>query len=266
MPINKQLLQQILRTSRNDKCGDTKAVTAELSATLSDTDALVQSCANTQAIPFIIWNDFYNTAGILSPKSRKPAYRYKWGDKVFVDFGCGNIQTELSFPHPAIVLYNFANSVIVAPTTSDDGPVSFSTDIEEAIIKVRKDGVIFPKDTIINLHQLKAVHKERIISNLRCNVKSYAVDPAEIARQNAIHGVDTFINGMDLLDCIRTKMTYLFAAPQMQAKNAELANQRQTIETLQAELADAEERIKALELQLESISDKKAEQEPESGI
>lgn len=262
MPINKQLLQQILRTNRNDKCGDTKDVTAELSATLSDTETLVQSCMNTQAVPFIIWNDFYNTAGILSPKSRKAAYRYKWGDKVFVDFGCGNIQTELSFPHPAIVLYNFANSVIVAPTTSDDGPVSFSTDIEEAIIKVQKDGAVFPKDTIINLHQLKAVHKERIISNLRCNVKSYVVDPAEIARQNAIHGADTFINGMNLLDCIRTKMAYLFSEPQMQAKNAEIIQQRQTIETLQNALSDAEERIKALERQLETVSDEETEQEP----
>ena len=125
MPIDKQLLRQLLATEKFKKCADSPDSAAELGSTLSDTESLVQSCQNVQAIPFILWNDFYNSAGILAPKSKKKSYRYKWGDKVFVDFGCGNIQTELSFPHPAIVLYNFANTVIVAPTTSDDSPNSF---------------------------------------------------------------------------------------------------------------------------------------------
>ena len=172
MPINKQLLRQLLATEKFKKCADSPDSAAELGSTLSDTESLVRSCQNVQAIPFILWNDFYNSAGILAPKSKKKSYRYKWGDKVFVDFGCGNIQTELSFPHPAIVLYNFANTVIVAPTTSDDSPNSFSAEIEEVIIKAKRDGTVFPKDTIINLHQIKSVHKDRIISNLRCNVKS----------------------------------------------------------------------------------------------
>ena len=131
MPIDKQLLRQLLATEKFKKCADSPDSAAELGSTLSDTESLVRSCQNVQAIPFILWNDFYNSAGILAPKSKKKSYRYKWGDKVFVDFGCGNIQTELSFPHPAIVLYNFANTVIVAPTTSDDSPNSFSADIEE---------------------------------------------------------------------------------------------------------------------------------------
>jgi hypothetical protein len=224
---------------------------------LSDTESLVQSCQNVQAIPFILWNDFYNSAGILAPKSKKKSYRYKWGDKVFVDFGCGNIQTELSFPHPAIVLYNFANTVIVAPTTSDDSPNSFSADIEEVIIKAKRDGTVFPKDTIINLHQIKSVHKDRIISNLRCNVKSYIVDRQEIARQNAIHGADTFTDGMDLLDCIRTKLAYILAAPQMQSKNTEILNGHQQISQLQTALEAAQQKIAELTAQLEKTSSEK---------
>lgn len=254
MPINKPLLKQILSSKKNALCSKTPDASSELAATLSDTEALVNSCQNVHAVPFILWNDFYNTAGILSPKSKKQAYRYKWGDKVFVDFGCGNIQTELSFPHPAIVLYNFANSVIVVPTTSDDSPASFSSDIEDAIIKVLGDGTIFPKDTIINLHQLKAVHKDRIIANLRCNVKSYIVDQSEIARQNAIHGADTFANGMDLLACIRTKIAYLFAEPQITEKNILIAQQSVKIEDLVAKLDEATQKISELEAKLESIT------------
>lgn len=260
MPIDKQLLRQLLATEKYKKCADTPDSAAALASTLSDTDALVQSCQNVQAIPFILWNDFYNADGILSPKSKKKAYRYKWGDKVFVDFGCGNIQTELSFPHPAIVLYNFANTVIVAPTTSDDSLNCFSDDIEEVIIKAKKDGTVFPKDTIINLHQIKSVHKDRIISNLRCNVKSYIVDKDEIARQNAIHGEDTFIDGMDLLDCIRAKLVYIFAEPQMQAKNAEIFQQRQKIEKMQADLEAAQQKILELTTQAEKASASEQEQ------
>ena len=171
-----------------------------------------------------------------------------------MDFGCGNIQTELSFPHPAIVLYNFANTVIVAPTTSDDSPNCFSDDIEEVIIKAKKDGTVFPKDTIINLHQIKSVHKDRIISNLRCNVKSYIVDKDEIARQNAIHGKATFIDGMDLLDCIRTKLVYIFAEPQMRAKNAAILQQRDKINDLQADLEATQQKILELTAQVEKTS------------
>ena len=260
MPIDKQLLRQLLATEKYKKCADTPESVAALASTLSDTDALVQSCQNVQAIPFILWNDFYNAAGIFAPKSKKKAYRYKWGDKVFVDFGCGNIQTELSFPHPAIVLYNFANTVIVAPTTSDDSPNSFSADIEEAIIKTPKDGTVFPKDTTINLHQVKSVHKDRIISNLRCNVKSYIVSKDEIARQNAIHGKDTFSDGINLLDCIRIKMAYLFAEPQMQQKDTEIRQQHQKIGELQIDLEAAQQRILQLTAQLEELSSAGAKQ------
>ena len=113
---------------------------------------------------------------------------------------------------------------------------------------------MFPKDTIINLHQIKSVHKDRIISNLRCNVKSYIVDKDEIARQNAIHGEDTFIDGVNLLDCIRTKLVYIFAEPQMQVKNAEILQQREKIKDLQADLEAAQQKILELTAQVEKTS------------
>lgn len=253
MPINRQKLKQELSSNKNGQCASNQNVMSELSATLSDTETLVSSCINAQAVPFIFWNDFYNLSGTLSPKNKKTQYRYKWGDKVFVDFGCSNIQTEISFPHPAIVLYNFANSVIVVPTTSDDSPNSFSSDIEEVIIKVQKDGNIFPKDTVINLHQIKAVHKERIVSNLRCNVRNFTVDNVEIARQNAIHGQGAFISGMDLLACIRTKIAYIFAEQQIQAKDAEILQQQEQIKVLKTALVDAEKKAQELANSLDKV-------------
>ena len=180
MPINRNALKADLSANGNRLCGDVQSVSSELSATLADTEGLVSSCINRQAIPFILWNDFFNAAGTLSPKSGKRQYRYKWGDKVFVDFGCANIQTEISFPHPAIVLYNFSNTVIVAPTTSDDNP-TFSSDIENVIIKAQRDGKVFPKDTVINLHQVKAVHKERIIGTHYWN-PAYLIPLVEVVK------------------------------------------------------------------------------------
>ena len=249
MPINRNALKADLSANGNRLCGDVQSVSSELSATLADTEGLVSSCINRQAIPFILWNDFFNAAGTLSPKSGKRQYRYKWGDKVFVDFGCANIQTEISFPHPAIVLYNFSNTVIVAPTTSDDNP-TFSSDIENVIIKAQRDGKVFPKDTVINLHQVKAVHKERIISNLKCNVRDYTVDTAEIQRLNSIEAAPIFADGIDLLTCIRIKLAVMFAPQYIQdfpaqAEAAELKIAEQTkllvekvaeIARLQAEL------------------------------
>lgn len=82
MPIDKQLLRQLLATEKFKKCADSPDSAAELGSTLSDTESLVRSCQNVQAIPFILWNDFYNSAGILAPKSKKKSYRYKWGDRL----------------------------------------------------------------------------------------------------------------------------------------------------------------------------------------
>jgi flagellar biosynthesis regulator FlbT len=161
-------------------------------------------------VEYILWNDFVNDKGTLANKINATYRRYVWGDKVFVDFGMTNIQTELSYPHPAIILYNLANTVIVTPTTSDDKVVDFTDDINQCIIKVKKDGNIFPNDTIINLHQITAVHKERIKKSLNCNVKNYILDDDEIDRLNNYEKFHYFEYGINLLECIKTKLNLLF--------------------------------------------------------
>lgn len=245
MPINKANLRICLASNKSQKCATTPDSVSDLSNTLSDTQSLVENCLNAQAIPFILWNDFFNSAGTLSPKKTGSQYRYKWGDKVFVDFGCSNIQTEISFPHPAIVLYNFSNTVIVVPTTSDDNP-SFPKEIDEVVIKVQKDGHIFPKDTVINLHQVKAIHKERIISNLKSNVRQYIVNNVEISRLNTVSPAPLFSNGMDLLSCIQTRLALMFSLQQTQKLVQQIA-------TLEAEINDKDDLLQKKELEIDCL-------------
>ena len=51
MPIDKQLLRQLLATEKYKKCADTPESVAALASTLSDTDALVQSCRKCSGHP-----------------------------------------------------------------------------------------------------------------------------------------------------------------------------------------------------------------------
>ena len=185
-------------------------VNMELLLTLNETTGLIQKEKCKDAVPFILWNDFVNHYGTLSAKTNKHYNRYTWGAKVFVDFGMTNIQTELSYPHPAIILYNFNNTAIVVPTTTDDKGTAFADDIEKAIIKVKSDGAIFPNDSIINIHQICSIHKERIISDLKCNVKSYIMSSQEIDRLNSFEKYRIFQYGNNLLECIRSKIFSLF--------------------------------------------------------
>ena len=247
MPINRASLKSALSASRLQKCSSTPISAIELDNTLLDTRTVVANCSNAQAVPFILWNDMFNAVGTLSPKKSSNQVRYKWGDKVFVEFGCANIQTEISFPHPAIVLYNFSNTVIVVPTTSDDNP-SFQKEIDDVVIKVKSDGNIFPKDTVINLHQIKAVHKDRILNNLKSNVRQYAVDDTEIARLNATSPKPLFSKGMDLLSCIQTRLSMMLSFQQ-------ITNLLQEISNLENELKDKDDLLKQKELEIAQLKE-----------
>lgn len=211
MAVDKNRIQNFANNNaKNVKVKNIDKVNMELLLTLNETSCLVQNEKCKDAVPYILWNDFVNRKGTLSPKINRHYNRYTWGSKVFVDFGVSNIQTELSFPHPAILLYNFNNTAIVIPTTTDDKTTSFTSDIENAIIKVKSDGVIFPNDSIINIHQICSIHKERIISDLHCNVKSYIMYDAEIDRLNAQEQYRIFMYQSNLLDCIKVKLLSSF--------------------------------------------------------
>ena len=212
MSVDKNRIQNFgNNNAKNVRAKNIDKVNMELLLTLNETTDLIQMEKCKDAVPYILWNDFVNKHGTLSPKISRHYNRYTWGSKVFVNFGMTNIQTELSYPHPAILLYNFNNTAIVIPTTTDDKTTSFTSDIENAIIKVKSDHAIFPNDSIINIHQVCSIHKERIISDLRCNVKSYVMHDTEIDRLNQLEKYKVFQYGSNLLDCIKLKLISLFS-------------------------------------------------------
>ena len=204
-----RIIPYVTNSAKNVTSKNVDKVNMELLLTLNETTELIQKEKCKDVVPYILWNDFINQYGTLAPKVSGHYNRYTWGTKVFVDFGMTNVQTELSYPHPAIILYNFNNTVIVVPTTTDDKATSFTDDIEKSIIKVKSDGSIFLNDSIINIHQICAVHKQRIISDLHCNVKNYIMDSTEIDRLNSLSDYRLYQYNNNLLDCIRIKLTML---------------------------------------------------------
>lgn len=118
---------------------------------------------------------------------------------------------------------------------------------------MQKDGTVFPKDTIINLHQIKAVHKERIISNLKCNVRNYTVDTTEIQRLNSIEPRPIFTNGIDLLTCIRIKLAAMFASQYVQDLLAENDAANQKIQAQTELLMEKDAEIVRLQSELEAL-------------
>jgi hypothetical protein len=234
MPIEKTKLENLLkedselrkqrvqRTLPRVKTKDDGFVKEELSKTFDDSEALISGYSLEKSVPFILWNDLWNKHGVFGSQiegTNMTYRRYNRGAKIFVDFGCGNIKTELSFPHPAIVLYNYAKTVIVIPTTSDDKKSILTEEFEDSIIKVKSDGTIFRNDTIINIPQMRMVEKQRIISDLKCNVKNYIVCNEEIKRLNSRLKVDTFNDGMNLLECIQMNITYMFSGSIIERMN-----------------------------------------------
>lgn len=197
---------------------------AQLNNTFQDSNCIIQEQNSKESIGFIFWNDFWNHFGIYgdlreTKKDTSTFKRYSIGRKVFADLGYGNIGKELSMPHPAIVLYNFAETVIIVPTTSDDGN-SFSEEMERAIIRCTSDKKekesknekpIFPFDTVINLHQIRVIHKNRIINDLKCNIEDYLMTQKDIDWLNNIIKENAIPYGINLRECIRLKIMHLFS-------------------------------------------------------
>ncbi|MCC3359374.1 type II toxin-antitoxin system PemK/MazF family toxin [Bacillus sp. REN16] len=184
-----------------------------LASVLNATTQLVEESKLKNGIPHLIFQDLWNEYSLFGPQydsydNGLPTRDYKRGEKVSIDFGVG-LDRELAFPHPAIVLYNFERMIIVVPTTSDDGNV-LGSDMNPAIIRCQGDGRIFLNDTLINLHHIRGISKNRVRSYLNCNVKDYIVNPTEVSKVNLRYGFD-FLSptNSNLLDVIDAQLGWL---------------------------------------------------------
>lgn len=247
MPINRARIKSHKKSGINLKnlVSSDQLLKDQLRFTLSDTRSLLEGKDIESAIPFILWNDTWNKIGIYgshrdSPIKPEASYRYARGRKVFVDFGV-NVGKETSIPHPAIVVYNFAETMIVVPTTSDDGS-TFTDEMEDALIRCPADGSIFPNNTIINLHQIRCIAKNRIISDLGCNVDNYILPNTIIDELNKRIGFNYIPYHTNLKICIEMKIAQLYT-PEIFHQNIklkeELENLKATVEELQKSMTEA---------------------------
>ncbi|MET3505626.1 type II toxin-antitoxin system PemK/MazF family toxin [Halalkalibacter oceani] len=122
------------------------------------------------ASKFVRWNDDWNEYGIYGSKrevlKEVASKTYSRGRILFIDFGHHNIGREFSHNHAGVVLKDFGSVIEVLPITSDKGK-KFSSDIEKAIIRVKKaDYNQFDNNSILLTHQIQSISKNRIIKDL----------------------------------------------------------------------------------------------------
>jgi hypothetical protein len=224
---------------------------------------LLENFSINEIIPFIFWNDFWNDCGIYGPNRDtavrpQTSLRYSRGRKVFVDFGCSNIGKETSLPHPAFIIYNFAETAIVVPTTSDDGS-TFTPEMESALIRCKGDKIIFPNDTIINLHQIRVISKNRIIRDLNCDARSYILTNDAVDELNRRLPSSIIPHGIDLQKCIEFKLAHLYA-PDIFFKfiglKKELDSKEHELKIKTGELDKKTEDYKSLKSEYEKLEEK----------
>lgn len=196
----------------------------QLAETLKETEQLVQTYNLKDSIQYLLWNDLlnkhtlkgvnYDTYQVSSPTNSNPV-RYASGRKVLVDFGYG-IDRELFQPHPAIVIGDFKELLVVVPTNSDDGS-SFPGDLEKALIRIPTDShpskkyPIFPKDTLINLHQIRHISKNRVKKDLRANVKLYNMPKSNITQLNGYLPYPVLNHGDSLHRAIMVQLAQIYS-------------------------------------------------------
>lgn len=190
MSVNKGRLKYLLskHPSPLDKVRNHNNVKVPLAKTLSETKSIVEDNQVKEGLRFTLWNDLLNTYGVFGDKKDElntplSKDRYVKGQKVFIDLGY-NIGREASMAHPAIILKNFKDLVVVVPTTTDDG--ANMGELEKMLIHCPKDNDIFPGDDIIELHQIRTIGKNRILKNFGKNVKDYTLPSEEVDTLNQI--------------------------------------------------------------------------------
>jgi len=208
----------------------------ELKNVLQDTQILIEPLSVNTVIPFILWQDTWNEIGFFGPK-RKNSYRkeatlkYSRGRKVFVDLGY-NVGDEGSLPHPAIVLRNFKDMMVVIPTTSNDNNkiLRMEPDIQKMNLVVPADGTIFPNETILQLHQIRIISKNCIIKDLGCNIENYIPKNDWIDQVNAgLKCSELIPYGINLLKVLEMKLCAHYA-PDMFHQILKLKKQVQQLE------------------------------------
>jgi len=237
---------------------------------LQETEGLVQTFKLGESIPFLLWNDLFNKHTlngsdydeytVKNPAGTGPK-RYDTGRKVFVDFGYG-VDRELFQPHPAIVLGDFNEMIVVVPTNSEEGDEVFSSEIKKAIVSVPSDATgvkghfpIFPKDTLINLHQIRHVSKNRVQKDLKCNAKNYIVPNHVIDQINTHLPYPILQYGDHLYRVLMVKLAHIYSPDTLHV-----------IKRLQSQIASLSAQVTTLSAKLEAFINEAATAQENSDL
>lgn len=148
-----------------------------LENSLSDSLNALKEVGLKDAFTFAQWNSLWNQYGIYGEKKREnrnnfSSKTYKRGRLLLIDFGEHNIGLEFSYKHIGVVLKDFGGLVMVAPVTTDRGQ-SYPSNVQNAVVRVKSEEYNqFDHDSVVLLHQISSVAKNRVIKDLFKTVSS----------------------------------------------------------------------------------------------
>ncbi|OEF98949.1 hypothetical protein BHF71_10585 [Vulcanibacillus modesticaldus] len=159
----------------NLSLNDNFIINNELDRTINNSNEILKNLPLLDIINFISWNDVWNKYGIYGSKKQEQrnnfsSKSYSRGRLLLIDYGHHNIGLEFSYEHIGVVLKDFGNLILVLPVTSDRGK-RYPSKIENTIIRVKSEEYNqFDNDSILLLHQITSIGKNRIIKDLFQNI------------------------------------------------------------------------------------------------
>lgn len=112
----------------------------------------------------------YINQSLLSEKPKLPfGHKYQKGSIVYVDF-FGHFGHEIAFDHPAIVLAEVGNDLIVAPITSNQSIFENNIEYHIKLPKNIPELGDMPNDCTIKLEQIRFISKRRLLVNFKKRV------------------------------------------------------------------------------------------------
>lgn len=235
------LLRQQQENLAQTAPGLTNTVLTELNKTFSDSFTNLQDNNLKQIVDFTLWNDFWNKYGIYGKNKKEnrntfSRKRYSRGRLLFIDYGHHNVGLEFSLSHIGIVLKDFGDLLEVLPVTSDKNQ-TYSRDIENTIIRVKKAQYNqFDDNSILLIHQIQSISKNRIIKDL---FKSIKHTPLMEEIEEKIYSTYTpYLKSKMTNEFNRLNQIILAKEEEIQNKEKELEDKIKEIETLKQQLSE----------------------------
>jgi PemK-like protein. len=157
-------------------------VETELLHLLQDNYKMMSNQTIHKSLEFILDLASWHEYGIHGPKraqkkTHAATLSYKKGDVVFVKLGTLNTGDELSYDHMGVVLGEYEKFIVIVPVTTNRGQ-NYYGEMGKSVIHIYKDGPLcvgFQNDSTLVLHQIRSVHKNRIIRDLKFSIKGTAL-------------------------------------------------------------------------------------------